>query len=170
MFRNEDGSKNSTDNDVRRPGEGGVEEEEEEDVDPKSSICCLQGCLAAGAVGFSFLVGLPSGILLVIYGSNNHDVPLVSVGAVLVVLPLVMLIIVTALCLNQRRLTRLRKNKVTISRLKKSKAKIATVATVGAEVATMTATSANTETTNPHCTDTANINNESSSQSQHQRF
>ncbi|XP_059143170.1 uncharacterized protein LOC131930620 [Physella acuta] len=72
-------------------------------------LCCLQGCLAASAVGFSFFIALPTGIILVVLSSSNHDNALLAAGCVLVSLPLVMLIIVIVLCLNQKRLKCLKK-------------------------------------------------------------
>ena len=50
-----------------------------------------------------------------IYASHKNDIPLVSVGAVLVSLPVIMLLVVIFLCFNQRRLAKLGKNKVTTS-------------------------------------------------------
>ncbi|XP_012941370.1 uncharacterized protein LOC106012575 [Aplysia californica] len=81
--------------------------DEDEAAQKKSSLCCLQGCLAVSAVGFSFLVALPTGIILVVLSVNNKDQALLSVGVVLVVLPVVMLVVVVVLCLNQNRLARL---------------------------------------------------------------
>ncbi|PVD25111.1 hypothetical protein C0Q70_15609 [Pomacea canaliculata] len=95
---------------MERTAAGAVTEDEEEE-NPKSSVCCLQGCLAGTAVGFSFFVALPSGILLVVFSTNSNDRALLIVGVVLVILPLFVLIIVIVLCLNQRRLARLRKRK-----------------------------------------------------------
>lgn len=70
----------------------------------KPGLCCLQGCLAATAVGFSFFVALPTGIILVVLSANSHDTTLLAVGCVLVSLPVIMLLIVIVLCLNQKRL------------------------------------------------------------------
>ena len=56
--------------------------------------------------------------MLVVYASHKDDIPLVSVGAVLVSLPLIMLLVVIFLCFNQRRLARLGKNKVTTAEKK----------------------------------------------------
>ncbi|XP_071082198.1 uncharacterized protein [Haliotis cracherodii] len=75
----------------------------------QSSLCCLQGCLAASAVGFAFFVGLPSGILLVFYASKNQEPTLLAVGGVLVALPVLTLIIFSIICLFKSRLKRLNK-------------------------------------------------------------
>ena len=76
-----------------------------------------------------------AGILLVIYASHNDDIPLVSVGAVLVSLPLIMLLVVIFLCFNQRRLAKLGKNKVTTA---EKKTTATTTTTTTATTTTMT--------------------------------
>uniref|UniRef100_A0A0B7B8X0 Uncharacterized protein n=1 Tax=Arion vulgaris TaxID=1028688 RepID=A0A0B7B8X0_9EUPU len=81
-----------------------LELDEEKDHE-KTSICCLQGCLAASVVGFSFFVALPTGIILIVLSTtSNHDTALLAVGSVLVTLPIIILITVIILCLNQKRL------------------------------------------------------------------
>ncbi|CAL1528861.1 unnamed protein product [Lymnaea stagnalis] len=76
----------------------------DDDQGRKPGLCCLQGCLAATAVGFSFFVALPTGIILVVLSANSHDTTLLAVGCVLVSLPVIMLLVVIILCLNQKRL------------------------------------------------------------------
>ncbi|XP_041349080.1 uncharacterized protein LOC121368420 [Gigantopelta aegis] len=81
---------------------------------PQSSLCCLQGCLATSAVGFSFFIALPTGILMIIYAKNNEDTSLIAVGSVLACLPLITFLILVVVCLNRNRMKRfsLRKNKI----------------------------------------------------------
>ncbi|XP_050413519.2 uncharacterized protein LOC126827979 [Patella vulgata] len=78
----------------------------------KSSLCCLQGCIAASSVGFSFFVALPTGILLIVYSQKDSDYRLLSAGIVLVILPVVVLLIVIALCFNKHRLKRFGRNRI----------------------------------------------------------
>ncbi|CAG5123728.1 unnamed protein product, partial [Candidula unifasciata] len=70
----------------------------------KTSICCLQGCLAASVVGFAFFVALPTGIILIVLSTTKSDAALLAVGCILVALPLIILVVVIILCLNQKQL------------------------------------------------------------------
>lgn len=77
-----------------------------DDKEPdKPGLCCLQGCLAATAVGVSFFLALPTGIILLVLSNNSdNETALLAAGCVLVVLPVVVLIAVVLLCLNQNKL------------------------------------------------------------------
>ncbi|BFZ09069.1 hypothetical protein BsWGS_12108 [Bradybaena similaris] len=87
------------------PGVKGQVFELEDDTDnPKTSICCLQGCVAASVVGFAFFVALPTGIILIVLSTTKSDTALLAVGCVLVTLPVVILVVVIVLCLNQKQL------------------------------------------------------------------
>ncbi|GFN88954.1 hypothetical protein PoB_001546000 [Plakobranchus ocellatus] len=80
----------------------------------KPGLCCLQGCMAGTAVGFSFFVALPTGIILIVLSSNKNDQGLLTIGCALVALPVIVLLVVIVLCINQKKLwcqTRKRKRK-----------------------------------------------------------
>ncbi|GFS16126.1 hypothetical protein ElyMa_001465100 [Elysia marginata] len=85
-----------------------------DDGEPKKpGLCCLQGCLAATAVGISFFLALPTGIILLVLANNSdHETALLATGCVLVVLPALVLITVVLLCINQNKLCCQTRNKV----------------------------------------------------------
>ncbi|ESO95720.1 hypothetical protein LOTGIDRAFT_160269 [Lottia gigantea] len=78
--------------------------DDDEDDMVKSSLCCLEGCLATTSVGFSFFVALPTGILLLVYSKKDNDVNFFIAGIVLIILPLFVLLVVIVLCFNKHRL------------------------------------------------------------------
>ncbi|KAK3803101.1 hypothetical protein RRG08_028022 [Elysia crispata] len=77
-----------------------------DDGEPKKpGLCCLQGCLAATAVGVSFFLALPTGIILLVLANNtDNETAFFAAGCVLVVLPVLILTTVVLLCINQNKL------------------------------------------------------------------
>jgi len=115
------------DGDSRSPGWDDSDTEAE-----KVHLCCLQGCLAGTAVGFSFLGALPTGIILLVLANNDNDGSLLSVGVVLVVLPVVVLALVIVLCFNQKRIGRI--GRALMGKSKPQTPKTSTLVTISQQV------------------------------------
>ncbi|KAL5014028.1 hypothetical protein ScPMuIL_008298 [Solemya velum] len=90
----------------KRPGEQ-RHDADSLDGDPHSQLCCLEGCLTGAGIAALFIIILPAGILMTVYGYNNGDDVIFGVGILLMIAPICSLPVIIAVFFNRRRIRKL---------------------------------------------------------------
>lgn len=85
-----------------------TDDDDEEDGKPRP-LCCLEGCLIGSIATFLFLIVIPAGILLTMYGINSKSDAILGTGICLIIVPVLSVPVFIGIYANQRRLKRLRK-------------------------------------------------------------